>query len=91
MNSSRLDNRPDFRKSRADCAYRLGRRRPVCAFHATAGLALLGLLVIYSVTSDLTPLVPLTMTLALVGKTAISASFAIILLYTREVVPTSIR
>ena len=71
--------------------YRLGRRMPLIVVHGVIGLALLGMAIIYVAAPDHKDLTPLIMTLALLGKMGISATFAIIIPFTKELVPTNIR
>ena len=70
---------------------RLGRRVPMCVLHLLVGVALLAVIIIQQTAPANQRLVPLTITLSLIGKMAISASFAITVFFTKELVPTNIR
>ena len=70
---------------------RYGRRVPVCILHVLTGISLIGILIHSMTAADKPSLIPLAMTLALIGKMGISATFAIIVPYSKEMVPTNIR
>ena len=55
------------------------------------GVVLLGIIIITQTAPDNDNLIPVIVTLGLLGKMAISATFAIIIPYTKEFVPTSVR
>ena len=75
-----------------DCVvHRMGRRLPLSVVHGVIGLALLGMAIIYVAVPDHIHLTPLILTLALLGKMGISSTFAIIIPFTKELVPTNIR
>ena len=71
--------------------FRFGRRVPVCILHVLTGISLLGILIHTITAADKPSLIPLAMTLALIGKMGVSATFAIMIPYTKEMVPTNIR
>ncbi|ELU07889.1 hypothetical protein CAPTEDRAFT_225057 [Capitella teleta] len=70
---------------------KLGRRLPVVVLHCMVALALVVVIVLHFVNMSVAAEVPLVLTSTLIGKMAITASFAIILPYTKELVPTNIR
>ncbi|XP_033105654.1 solute carrier family 22 member 15-like [Anneissia japonica] len=70
---------------------RFGRRSPVCIFHVVGGLACIATAFIPPVTDNGADLTSLILTTALVGKFGITASYAIVFLYTTELYPTVIR
>ncbi|ELT88451.1 hypothetical protein CAPTEDRAFT_44113, partial [Capitella teleta] len=70
---------------------KLGRRLPVVVLHCIVALALVVVIVLHFVNMSVAAEVPLVLTSTLIGKMAITASFAIILPYTKELVPTNIR
>ncbi|KAK2173889.1 hypothetical protein NP493_846g00002 [Ridgeia piscesae] len=69
----------------------LGRRWPMFVFFSIAGLSLLATLVIPQTTASGTDLSVLIVTLNMVGKFGITATFGGIFLYTTEIFPTTIR
>ncbi|XP_064623696.1 organic cation transporter protein-like [Lineus longissimus] len=70
---------------------RVGRRLPLCVFHFLAGLFLVALLFVPRKTPSGDSLVWLIVTLNMLGKLFITASFNTIILYTPELFPTNLR
>jgi len=68
-----------------------GRRLSTSVYHFVAGIPLAIVIFVPHVTSSGTNLTPLIITLIMISKFGISGSFAVIVLYTKELFPTSLR
>ncbi|CAH1797125.1 unnamed protein product [Owenia fusiformis] len=70
---------------------RYGRRWPVCIFHIMAGLFLIATILIPKKSASGTDLSALVTTFSMIGKFAITASFAAVVLFSPEIYPTNLR
>ncbi|XP_072167135.1 organic cation transporter protein-like [Diadema setosum] len=69
----------------------IGRRLPLCIFHIVGGVACVTTVFIPAETKSGNDLSALIVTIAMVGKFCISASYAIVFLYASELFPTVVR
>jgi nitrate/nitrite transporter NarK len=72
-------------------ADRLGRRISLCVFHMVAGIPLAIVAFIPATTASGVDLLPAIITLTMIAKFGITTSFALMILYTKELFPTSLR
>ncbi|XP_074657504.1 organic cation transporter protein-like isoform X2 [Tubulanus polymorphus] len=70
---------------------RFGRRVPLCSFHVISGIVLIISVFVPRETGNGTNLEPLLVTLSMIGKTFITASFDTMYIYTPEIFPTNVR
>ncbi|XP_013411773.1 organic cation transporter protein isoform X2 [Lingula anatina] len=70
---------------------RFGRRKPICMFQMLCGLSNIMLVFIPKETDSGVNLLPLIITISLLGKFGITASFSSIYLYSAEIFPTVFR
>ncbi|XP_064619908.1 solute carrier family 22 member 3-like isoform X2 [Lineus longissimus] len=70
---------------------KFGRRWPICLFHILVGLSLGFLVFIPTETADGTNLIPLVITMNVIGRFAITFTFNALIMYSLELFPTNAR